>query len=278
MVDAALNVAAEQIVEHSAYGALLERDGNRGPTAAPQNLYLTADADDAGRAAMPGSRSRSPPTTSGWRSATRSATRRGRWTRRWRPRPGGAAARRASTATCRAGAASGPATRSSTASGRAGVPVGEGDATPRAGRRLPQLQFRGFFEEVDRPRHRNGPPQHRCRSGSREGPTGSTAAPAPLLGEHTEEVLARPRGRRRRAGRARRPRRHRPRPRHRARPRVGFAECPTRSSTTRSKPRENAGSNRAGATPRPAWPRSCRSCGPSRSSSTGRPPSCARSD
>ena len=50
MVDAALNVAAEQIVEHSAYGALLERDGNRGPTAAPQNLYLTADADDDGRA------------------------------------------------------------------------------------------------------------------------------------------------------------------------------------------------------------------------------------
>ena len=43
MVDAALSVAAEQVVEHSAYGALLERDGNRGPTAAPQNLYLTAD-------------------------------------------------------------------------------------------------------------------------------------------------------------------------------------------------------------------------------------------
>ncbi len=48
MVDAALNVAAEQIVEHSAYGALLERDGNRGPAAAPQNLYRTADADEPG--------------------------------------------------------------------------------------------------------------------------------------------------------------------------------------------------------------------------------------
>jgi crotonobetainyl-CoA:carnitine CoA-transferase CaiB-like acyl-CoA transferase len=48
MVDAALSIAAEQIVEHSAYGALLERDGNRGPTAAPQNLYLTADVDDTG--------------------------------------------------------------------------------------------------------------------------------------------------------------------------------------------------------------------------------------
>src|SRR3546814_5024261 len=46
MVDAALNVAAEQVVERSAYGALLQRDGNRAPTAAPQNLYLTADTDD----------------------------------------------------------------------------------------------------------------------------------------------------------------------------------------------------------------------------------------
>ena len=31
MVDAALNIAAEQVIEHSAYGALLQRDGNRGP-------------------------------------------------------------------------------------------------------------------------------------------------------------------------------------------------------------------------------------------------------
>jgi crotonobetainyl-CoA:carnitine CoA-transferase CaiB-like acyl-CoA transferase len=49
MVDAALNVAAEQIIEHSAYGALLQRDGNRGPTAAPQNLYLTNEIDEFGR-------------------------------------------------------------------------------------------------------------------------------------------------------------------------------------------------------------------------------------
>jgi crotonobetainyl-CoA:carnitine CoA-transferase CaiB-like acyl-CoA transferase len=49
MVDAALNVAAEQVVEYSAYGALLERDGNRGPTAAPQNLYRTSELDEFGR-------------------------------------------------------------------------------------------------------------------------------------------------------------------------------------------------------------------------------------
>jgi crotonobetainyl-CoA:carnitine CoA-transferase CaiB-like acyl-CoA transferase len=49
MVDAALNVAAEQVIEYSAYGAVLQRAGNRGPAAAPQNLYQTADIDEFGR-------------------------------------------------------------------------------------------------------------------------------------------------------------------------------------------------------------------------------------
>jgi crotonobetainyl-CoA:carnitine CoA-transferase CaiB-like acyl-CoA transferase len=49
MVDAALNVTAEQVVEHSAYGALLMREGNRGPCAAPQNLYQAAGPDEHGR-------------------------------------------------------------------------------------------------------------------------------------------------------------------------------------------------------------------------------------
>ena len=49
MVDAALSVSAEQVIEYSAYGSLLERAGNRGPTAAPQNLYRTADIDEFGR-------------------------------------------------------------------------------------------------------------------------------------------------------------------------------------------------------------------------------------
>ena len=49
MVDAALNVAAEQVIEYSAYGALLQRAGNRGPAAAPQNLYRTNEIDEFGR-------------------------------------------------------------------------------------------------------------------------------------------------------------------------------------------------------------------------------------
>jgi crotonobetainyl-CoA:carnitine CoA-transferase CaiB-like acyl-CoA transferase len=39
MVEAALNAAAEQVVEYSAAGTLLGRDGNRGPVSAPQGLY-----------------------------------------------------------------------------------------------------------------------------------------------------------------------------------------------------------------------------------------------
>jgi crotonobetainyl-CoA:carnitine CoA-transferase CaiB-like acyl-CoA transferase len=49
MVEAAANIAAEQAIEFSAYGALLGRDGNRGPCAAPQNLYQAAGPDEHGR-------------------------------------------------------------------------------------------------------------------------------------------------------------------------------------------------------------------------------------
>ncbi len=43
MVESALNVAAEQVVEWTAYGKLMQRDGNRAATAAPQGLYPCAD-------------------------------------------------------------------------------------------------------------------------------------------------------------------------------------------------------------------------------------------
>ena len=49
MVDAALNIAAEQVIEHTAYGALLQRAGNRGPVSAPQNIYQCSGIDEFGR-------------------------------------------------------------------------------------------------------------------------------------------------------------------------------------------------------------------------------------
>ncbi len=42
LVEPALNFAAAQVIEHSAYGALLQRTGNRGPAAAPQGVYRCA--------------------------------------------------------------------------------------------------------------------------------------------------------------------------------------------------------------------------------------------
>ncbi|WP_163506528.1 CaiB/BaiF CoA-transferase family protein [Fodinicola acaciae] len=48
MAEAAINIAAEQVIEHSAYGARLDRAGNRGPVSAPQNLYRTAEPDESG--------------------------------------------------------------------------------------------------------------------------------------------------------------------------------------------------------------------------------------
>ena len=45
MVEAALNAAAEQIIEYSAYGATMEREGNRSPWAAPQGLYPCAGTE-----------------------------------------------------------------------------------------------------------------------------------------------------------------------------------------------------------------------------------------
>jgi crotonobetainyl-CoA:carnitine CoA-transferase CaiB-like acyl-CoA transferase len=44
MVGGALNVAAEQVIEYTAYGHLVQRQGNRSPWAAPQGVYRTADA------------------------------------------------------------------------------------------------------------------------------------------------------------------------------------------------------------------------------------------
>lgn len=48
MIKAALCLAAEPVIEYSAYGSLLERSGNRGPSAAPQNLYRSCDVDESG--------------------------------------------------------------------------------------------------------------------------------------------------------------------------------------------------------------------------------------
>ncbi len=186
MVDAALNVAAEQVVEHSAYGALLERDGNRGPTAAPQNLYLTADADDAGE------RDRwvavAVATDDQW-LALRDALGRPGWA--MEPALLTAAGRRQQHDDIDRHLASWCDARTGDeiidCLWGAGVPVAK-VMQPHEQPTLPQLQFRGFFEEVDRPvtgtaRHSTLPIRFS------RGPDRFHRRPAPLLGEHNEAVL-----------------------------------------------------------------------------------------
>ena len=46
MVEAALNAAAEQVIEFGSTGTLLGRDGNRGPGAAPQGVYPCSGHDE----------------------------------------------------------------------------------------------------------------------------------------------------------------------------------------------------------------------------------------
>ena len=42
MLDMTANIAVEQVLEYAAYGHLMAREGNRGPTAAPQGVYPCA--------------------------------------------------------------------------------------------------------------------------------------------------------------------------------------------------------------------------------------------
>jgi crotonobetainyl-CoA:carnitine CoA-transferase CaiB-like acyl-CoA transferase len=186
MIDAALNVAAEQIVEHAAYGTLLERDGNRGPTAAPQNLYLTGDADDGGRrdtwvaiavandeqwVALGEVLGRPA-----WAQASVLATAEGRRAHhdlidhhlsRW------CGDRSSDEIVERLWAAD--------------VPVAK-VVQPHEQATLPQLQARRFFETVER--EVSGPARHSTVPYRFSvGPERFHREPAPLLGQHTAEIL-----------------------------------------------------------------------------------------
>jgi crotonobetainyl-CoA:carnitine CoA-transferase CaiB-like acyl-CoA transferase len=186
MVDAALNVTAEQVIEHTAYGALLERAGNRGPAAAPQNLYRTADVDDRGRADC-------------WVAVA--VTTDEQWTalRRALGEPEWAADPDLATAAGRTRAHDridehlaawcGARSAHEVVEGLwdAGVPVGE-VLQPHRQPDLAPLAFRGFFEKVEHPVTGTA----RCSSlpaRFSRGPERFHLRHAPLLGEHTIALL-----------------------------------------------------------------------------------------
>jgi crotonobetainyl-CoA:carnitine CoA-transferase CaiB-like acyl-CoA transferase len=187
MVDAALSISAEQIIEYSAYGAVLERAGNRGPTAAPQNLYRAADIDEFGR---PDSWvAVAVATDDQWRylcDALGSPS--------WAVDPSlsTAAGRRANedlideqlAAYCQDRAVDDIVATL----WNAGVPVAK-VMQPHRQTELEQLTFRDFFEELDHPvsgRSRLSTVPMRLS----DGPVSFHTQPAPLLGQHNRELLA----------------------------------------------------------------------------------------
>lgn len=187
MVDAALSIAAEQIIEYSAYGTLLERAGNRGPTAAPQNLYRSAGIDEFGR-------------TDCWVAIAVSTD------EQWRAlcaaigSPSWATDPKLATATGRTEHHDAIDERLAAWCARrggeqivatlwdAGVPVAK-VMQPHRQTELEQLAFRGFFEEVDHPV--NGPARlSTVPMRMSTGPSKFHTRHAPLLGQHNDELLA----------------------------------------------------------------------------------------
>lgn len=186
MVDAALNVAAEQVIEYSAYGALLQRAGNRGPAAAPQNLYRTNEFDEFGRRdcwvavavatdvqwlslrgalGRPGWAMDAALTTAGGRRAQHDFIdiHLAQWCRQR------------------------TADQIVESLWGAGVPVGK-VMQPHRVAELTQVRARGFYEQVDHPLNR--PARHSTvPMRLSAGPDRFHVRHAPLLGEHNHELL-----------------------------------------------------------------------------------------
>jgi crotonobetainyl-CoA:carnitine CoA-transferase CaiB-like acyl-CoA transferase len=187
MVDAALSISAEQVIEYSAYGALLERAGNRGPTAAPQNLYLSADTDEFGRldcwVAI------AVATDEQWDSLCRALG-----SPSWATDPGLSteASRRTHQDSIDEQLAAWCRHRSRDEVVKtlwdAGVPVAK-VMQPHRQTELEQLAFRDFFEEVDHPV--NGPARlSTVPMRFSAGPHKFHTEHAPLLGQHNYELLS----------------------------------------------------------------------------------------
>jgi crotonobetainyl-CoA:carnitine CoA-transferase CaiB-like acyl-CoA transferase len=187
MIDAALNIAAEQVIEYSAYGTLLQRAGNRGPTAAPQNLYRTADVDEFGR-------------LDSWVAIAVANDEQWVGLREALGRPpwamdlalSDAAGRREQHDLIDEHLGSWCQDRSGDEIVQclwdAGVPVAK-VLQPHRQTDIPQLQFRGFFEDVghpvnDRVAHSTVPVRFSA------GPDRFHLRPAPLLGQHNHELLS----------------------------------------------------------------------------------------
>lgn len=187
MIDAALSIAAEQVIEYTAHGVLLQRDGNRGPGAAPQNIYQCAGIDEFGRednwVAI-------AVATDGQWAALRTALGDPGWASG--PELAEAAGRRDRHDEIDAELAAWCRTRGGDeiveTLWAAGVPVAK-VMQPHRQTELAPLAARGFFEEHRHPvaglaAHSTVPARMSVA------PSRFHRAPAPLLGQHNAEILS----------------------------------------------------------------------------------------
>lgn len=184
MIEGALNVASEQVIEYTAYGNRLDRMGNRAPHAAPQGLYPCAEHDVV---AKPRWLALSIETDAQWEAL-----------RGWLGHPGWAEALRGADLAARWDAHDKIdehlravfAERDRDACIEELLALGVPAASlpdPREISRHPQLQARGYFEELDHPvvgRHPIGTLPYHFASLPRW-----VRERAPTLGEHNHEIL-----------------------------------------------------------------------------------------
>lgn len=186
MADAALNVAAEQVIEYSAYGTLLQRTGNRGPSAAPQNIYQVSGIDEFGR-------------DDRWVAIAVESDAQWRALRDALGRPGWAmaaglervAGRRADHDAVDDALATWCRARTGDEVVQtlwdAGVPVAK-VLQPHRQTEIEQLAHRGFFETLGHPV--NSPAPHSTLPARlTNGPATFHRHPAPMLGEHNRDIL-----------------------------------------------------------------------------------------
>lgn len=182
MISAALSVAAEVVIEQSAYGVDRGRAGNRSNIIAPQGIYPSSEPDEVGIGDLRWV-GISVTEDSGWRSLCSILGR-----QRWAQWP--ESERREHHDEIDEAIAEWTSRNTVDFIVETitdiGIPVGEvvlGHLVPR----LEQLQHRGFFEEVDHPKtgtntHAGMPVRWSSIAGRVQ------RGPAPMLGQHDEEV------------------------------------------------------------------------------------------
>jgi crotonobetainyl-CoA:carnitine CoA-transferase CaiB-like acyl-CoA transferase len=184
MIESALAIAAEQVVEWSAYGRRLERDGNRSPLAAPQGLYACAE----GATVTDKWLALSVATDSQWR-ALRALLGSPAWAvdGALDTREGRRAAHDAVDARLRAWTAGRERVALVAELRAAGIPASEVTNPSRVLQSHPQVAARGYFERLAHPVVGPMPlpslPYRSTRTRC------WLRTPAPTLGQHNEQVL-----------------------------------------------------------------------------------------